>query len=522
MADEVELEPEFEDEDDFTTRLDELSRKKPQTNTPDTTAPQGAPPVEEAAVPTNTPRFSPKRQAKENKKLLEQAQREAERKRKADQTEARRALREQQQDQAREQRIQSREALRISREQVTAARSDAISERVQSYSFASSIGFPGYVAASVVDAMYIRPKEERAVEEERQYQRDLQRYNEQVARDQIAEKRRQEQAIRDMPIDAVQVDERGKPVKNPPLPPGLPPIPPSNVPPPGGLPPNNPVPPTGGQPPNQPPGQPPQGPPPGANPPPIRPQRQPPVLPSSNIGQAAVPITAAIQAAQYINQAIDRLGDNVNALGVSIAKGDGTEASKATAKTFQSAIDPLGVQIPLNVAVQSFETLLDINKSILETTKQNLSFSPKSLVATVSGDIDKLVQSIELSRRTDPVTAELIKANTQFDMAWAEARAQFIEVLGPRIIQLLELLTLGLQAQTNAIDFGSGATRGFIETAWPALGALLDKIADNTKKDRDDQTDKDLVEQINKFFDPGTQKAKMRMNNTFPNPGNQR
>lgn len=520
MADEVELEPEFEDEDDFTTRLDELSRKKPQTNTPDTTAPQGAPPVEEAAVPTNTPRFSPKRQARENKKLLEQAQREAERKRKADQTEARRTLREQQQDQAREQRIQSREALRISREQVTAARSDAISERVQSYSFASSIGFPGYVAASVVDAMYIRPKEERAVEEERQYQRDLQRYNEQVARDQIAEKRRQEQAIRDMPIDAVQVDERGKPVKNPPLPPGLPPIPPSNVPPPGGLPPNNPVPPTGGQPPNQPPVQPPQGPPPGANPPPIPPQRQPPVLPSSNIGQAAVPITAAIQAAQYINQAIDRLGDNVNALGVSIAKGDGTEASKATAKTFQSAIDPLGVQIPLNVAVQSFDTLLDINKAILDTTRQNLAFAPQSLQADISGDLQKLIQTMDISRRVDPTTAQLIRANTQFEMAWQETRAQLIENLGPAVIKLLELITLLLRTQTTVIDVGSSALQGFGNGAAPVLTMILtflSKIVANTDKDVD-LDDSDILNQIGQFFDPDNRKTKMKMNSTFPNP----
>ncbi len=515
MADEVELEPEFEDEDDFTTRLDELSRKKPQSNTPDTTAPEGAPPVEEAAVPPTTPRFTPKRQARENKKLLEQAQREAERKRKTDQTEARRVLREQQQDQAREQRIQSREALRISREQVTSARSDAIAGRVQSYSLAASIGFPGYVAASVVDAMYIRPKEEASVQAEKQYQLDLQRYNEQVRKDQIDEKRRQEQAIRDMPIDAVQIDERGKPVKNPPLPP-IPPgmTPPSNVPPPGGLPPNSPLPPTGGQPP----GQPPQGPPPGATPPPIPPTRPNPVAPMGNIAQAAVPLTAAIQTAQYINQAIDKLADSVDTVAVSVAKGDGTEASKATVKTFQSAIDPLGVQIPLNVAVQGFETLIDVNKAILDTTRQNLAFAPQSLQADISGDLQKLIQSIEISRRIDPTTAELIKANAQFDMAWQEARAQLIENLGPAVIKLLELITLLLRTQTTVIDAGSGFTQGFMNSFAPVLTAILSRIASNTDKDLDALDDSDILNQIGTFFNAGDQKTKMRMNNTFPNP----
>ena len=512
MADEVEIEPEFEDEDDFSTRLDELSKRNKQS-TLDTTAPpiEGAPPVEETAIPTGTRQFRPGRKNKENQKLLEKAQREAERKRRNDQTEARRLLREQQQDQAREQRLQAKEALRISREQVTAARSDAISERIQTYSFASSIGFPGYIAASVVDALHTRPKEEKAVQEEKQYQKELQEYNEKLKQYQIDQKRRQEQEIRDMPIDAVEVDDKGRPVKNPPLPPNLP-QPPSNVPPSN----NPPQGPQGSG--NQPPGnQPPSGGQ-GQPQPPQKPQRQPPVIPQGNISQAAVPLTAAIQTAQYINQAIDKLADSINTTAVSIAKGDGSEASKGIAKTFQSTIDPLGVQIPLNVAVQSFDTLLDVNKAILESTKQNLAFAPKSLIANVEGDIQKLIQTIELSRQTDPVTAELIRANTQFDMAWAEVRTQIIETLGPRIVDLLQLMTLGLKAQTAVIDVGSGAVQGFMSTFAPVTWGLLNKIAGNTEKDRNDPNDKDLIDQINAFFDAGNQKAKMRMNNTFPNP----
>lgn len=498
MAEEVEVEPEFEDEDDFTTRLDELSQKKSQTNTSDTTAPEGAPPVEEAVIPTGTRQFRPGRKDKQNKKLVEQAQKEAERRRKQDQTEARRLLREQQQDQAREQRIQAKEALRISREQVTAARSDAIAGRVQSYSLAASIGFPGYVAASVVDSMYIRPKEEASVQAEKQYQLDLQRYNEQVARDRIEEKRRQEQAIRDMPVEATPIDQKtGKPLPQSPYW-NNPPVPPSKTPPPGGLPPNG----SGG---------------PGGTPPPIRPSRPNPAAPIGNISQAAVPLTAAIQTAQYINQAIDKLADSINTTAVSITKGDGSEASKGIAKTFKNTIDPLGVQIPLNVAVQSFDTLIDVNKAILESTRQNLAFAPQSLQADISADLQKLVQSIDLAGRLDPTTAELIKANAQFDMAWAEVRAQLIETLGPAIVTLLQTITLGLKTQTAVIEIGSTAA----STALPLLNpflALLSLIAKNTEKDVKDLDDSDILNQIGAFFDAGNQKTKMRMNNTFPNP----
>lgn len=514
MAEDVEIEPEFEDEDDFTTRLDELSKRNKQS-TPDTTAPpiEGAPPVEpEAAnIPTGTRPFKPGRKNKENQKLLEQAQREAERKRRQDQTEARRLLREQQQDQAREQRLQAKEALRISREQVTAARSDAISERIQTYSFASSIGFPGYIAASVVDALHTRPKEEKAVQEEKQYQKELQEYNEKLRQYQIDQKRRQEQEIRDMPIDAVEVDDKGRPVKNPPLPPNLP-QPPSNVPPSN----NPPQGPQGSG--NQPPGnQPPAGPGQGGLQPPQKPQRQPPVIPQGNIGQAAVPLTAAIQTAQYINQAIDKLADSINTTAVSIAKGDGSEASKGITKTFKSTIDPLGVQIPLNVAVQGFETLIDVNKAILDSTKQNLAFAPQSLQADISGELQKLIQTIELTRKVDPTTAELIKANAQFDMAWAEARAQLIENLGPAIVKLLELITTLLRAQTTVVEFGSGFVQGFAGSFAPVLTAILSQIASNTSKDIDALDDSDILNQIGSFFNAGDQRNKMRANNTFPN-----
>lgn len=171
----------------------------------------------------------------------------------------------------------------------------------------------------------------------------------------------------------------------------------------------------------------------------------------------------------------------------------------------------------MNVAVQGFETLIDVNKAILDTTKQNLAFAPQSLQADISGELKKLVQTIELTRKVDPTTAELIRANAQFDMAWAEARAQLIENLGPAIVKLLELITTLLNVQTTVVEVGSAATRGFFNGYAPVLTAILTAIASNTSKDKDDLDDSDILNQIGAFFNAGDQKTKMRANNTFPN-----
>lgn len=516
MADEVEIEPEFEDEDEF---LDRISQSTQPLGEIDKTPPKGRKPtdtpsvVEDVQVPVTTPRFTGKKN--NNKKEVDQANKEAERRRREEQAEARRLLRERQQEQVREQRIQSRERLRASREQVTAARSEAIAGRVQSYSLAASLGFPGYVAASVVDSLFIRPKEDAQVEAQREYQKQLEIYQETLRRDQLAQKRAEEQAIRDMPITATEIDGRGKPVKNPPLPP-MPPGTPPNVPPPANYPPAPPTPPS---PPNVPPGSPPTPPNPPPNvPPPVPPT--PPTPPPSNVGgglgTAAIALTAAIQSAQAVNQAIDKLADGVSNTLVSAIKGDGIEASKSGIKTAQSIIDPLGVQIPLNVAVQSFDTLLDVNRAILDVARQNIAFAPQTLQADISGDLQKLVQSIELARKNDPTTAELIRANTQFEMAWAETRAKLLETLGPAIILLLQQLTNQVTLVGNGVQAASSVGSGFLQTAWPALYILLSKLVSNTEPKLDDLDDSDILNQIGDFFNPDRQRNQMRRNKTFP------
>lgn len=485
MADEVDIEPEFEDEDDF---IDRLSRK-PDANTPDTAAPIGAPPVDQdVRLPLSMPRFTPRASNKKNQKDIEKAQRDAARRRKEEQAEARRTLREQQQEAARQQREAAREAQRQSREQITAARSEAISSRVQAYSLSASLGFPGYVAASVVDSLFVRPREQSIVDEQNQYQRDLQRYNEAKRREEIDIKRRQQQQIQNAPVTATALDDSGKPIT-----PGT-----------GGIPLNPPTPPG------------PKGPGRPTHPPLQRPTPPPNRAPSAiggSLGSAATIVTAGIQVLQAVNGAVDKFAKNTTDLATSIVKGDATGATKSAMKTAQNIADPIGTNIPINVAVQSFDMLLETNKAILESTRQNLAFAPQSLQADVQGDISKLVQSIELTRKNDTVTAELIRANTQFELAWGEAKAKFIENVGPTLVRMLHILTRALELLGQLAEIAY-----IVSIHIPVIGKFIEAILSKMPNENKDLDDSDILNQINKFFDPDRTRQSMRKRNTFPNP----
>lgn len=484
MADEVDIEPEFEDEDDFIERI----AYKPASDSPDTAAPSGAPPVDQDVnIPPGTPKFRPGSSNKQNKKDIEKAQREAARRLRQEQADARRLLREQQQDAAREQRQAAREAQRLSREQVTAARSEAISSRVQSYSLAASLGFPGYVAASVVDSMFVRPREESIVNEQNQYQRDLQRYNEAKTREELEVKRRREEEIRNTPITATALNSSGQPIA-----PGTSGIPPT------------------------PPGSPPPIVSPGSGQPPLVPPTMPnPRAPSSlggSLGGAATIITGAVQVLQAVNSQVDKLASNTKDLATNIIKGDAVGATQSGMKTVQGIIDPLGIAVPVNVAVQSFDILLETNKGILEATRQNIAFAPQSLQADVQGDIAKLVQTMDLTRKNDTVTAELIRANTQFELAWGETKAQLIQVVGPILTFMLEMLTTMLEA-INYIR----QLLYTIATNIPVIGRIIENILGKMPNANNELDDSDIVNQIDKFFDPDRARRAMRDNKVFPN-----
>lgn len=526
MATEINIDPPFEDENEFRKRLEEQAKNGGKENLseiikndPDRAVEltrewinSGQPEIENDlpgspnAVPFQNVKPGDKSGEKEAKDI-EQKERKRYRR---EQQERLADLNRQQAEQRRVQQQAKKDEIAASREIVRDIRSQAISQRVESYSLAAAVGLPGYITASVVDSLFIRPNEDKRVKQEQDYQAELARYYEQVRKDAEAQAAAERAAIKNAPMQATVFDEQGKPIppttppsSNAPTPPPIspPPTPSPPVPPPGGgQPPIPPVPPTP-TPPNSPPPTPPT--PGGPQPPPIppTPPGRPPV--SGPSVSPAIIITAAVEAAQTINGTVDKAGQAASQTGQDIINGNYIGATKNVAKGVQSAFDPLGVNIPVNVAVQGFNALLDINQAILDTTKENLGFAPQSLVADVNADISRLLQQISISQRTDATTAELLKANRQFEEAWAEVKVRLINEYGPAIIGLLKILTEVVVPISSILS--NPAAIGAIFGPWANLVIrFLQTIANNTASDQIDQLNNDIFDQLERFFNPKT------------------
>lgn len=509
MADEIDIEPEFEDEDSFRERLQK------QVNQPGESSVSSGEPVIENDISGSTsgtpfPTQKPGSNKKREREIRDQEARERRRHRR-EQQERLEELRRQQAELRRQQDQQRREDMAASREAVRDIRSDAISDRVASYSLAAAAGLPGYVIGSVVDSVFIRPQEDRNVAAQKQYQRDLANYHEQVKRDREEAAYRQQQSIKNTPMQATVFDENGNPL--PPTPPSgggsgnITPPPVGNPVPPGWTPPPGARPPGGGYTPPPPGGRPPVPPPPPGQPPPVPPT--PPTPGGSVFGglATAVPIiVGAVELAQFLNRRVDAAGEYASNFGQSIVQGNNTEASKSLIKGAQTIYDPLGTNIPVNVAVQGFNTLLDVNQAILDTTRENLGFAPLSLQADIQSDINKLLRQIESSQKTDATTAAIIKANQDLDAAWNELRTKLINEFGPAIIAFLQILTQQLKGLSFLSELASPLNAAAV-AAGPWAGALLKGIAaivSNTEKDQIDQMNVNIFDQMKTFFDPNT------------------
>lgn len=473
MADEVNIEPEFEDDDSFRQRL---QRQLNNADQPGSIS--SGEPVIENDIPGSPsggifPAREPKRDKEQDKLLREQEARERKRHREAQQ-ERLAELRRQQTEARREAQQQQREALAHSRDTVRDIRAEAISGRVQAYSLASALGLPGYVMGSMADSMFLRPHEETEAQKQIEYQRRLNNYYDQLAKDREQDAARQSEAVRNMPMQATVLDENGRPL--PPSPPGW------NTPGGGG---------SGGR-----------LPPTGLNPPPIHPGGPP--APSSNILGGALPsnvIAGAIEAAHFINSKVDQAGRATSQFGQDVVNDNYTGASKGMVSAAQSAIDPLGVNIPINVAVQGFNALLDINQAILDNSKDSIGSA--TIEASVAADVSKLMQQISISQRTDATTAEIVKANRQLEEAWMEVKAKLINEYGPVIITLLRGLAEVVGPIGAAIS--NPVAVGAVLGPWANLVlTTLKGIQSNTDKQEQDQLTNDMLQQLDRFFDPKT------------------
>jgi hypothetical protein len=530
VASEVDIDPEFPDDDELNDRLDNLDNSD-DNDTSDAPKPQVDDISNDVPAPANAMPFVPGAASKKNKKELDKALKEAERKLKKEQQEALKQAKEEYSKQLREDREAAKRLQQESRDAVQAIRAEAIGSRVNAYSLASALGFPGYTMASAADAAYIRPEEERKVAEQKDYQRELADYLAMLREHRERELAARQQEIKDIPVEAVVIDPTtGKPTDisqptstpvpnskgwlprvpsnqqapQPVNPPGNQPSPPGTQPsPPGTQPPGNQPTPPGQQPPppgNQPP---PNVPPPPGTPPNVPPSPPTPV-PSPLAGSPFQILQAVVQIAQTTNKAITDGFKTVSDITTAGIRGDSTGASKALAKATGSAADPLGVNIPITVAVQGFNALLDVNQSILESIKGTTAFAPLTLEATIEGDIKKLLLSIENAQRLDPVTAQLVEANNRLDMAWSEFRAKIILEYGPDIVNLLNVLSVAVKGLSILMTDGIAYT----SPALAVIRHLLGLVADNTKpKDPAGNIDANILSQLEDFFKPSSMPA---------------
>lgn len=530
MASEVDIDPEFPDDDELNDRLDNLDNSD-EDDTSEAPKPQVGDISNDVPAPANAMPFVPGAASKKNKKELDKALKEAERKLKKEQQEALRQAKEEYSKQLREDREAAKRLQQESRDAVQAIRAEAIGSRVNAYSLASALGFPGYTMASAADAAYIRPEEERKVEEQKDYQRELADYLSMLREHRERELAARQQEIKDIPIDAVVID----PATGKPLPPGpststpvpnaqgwlpkpssnqqapQPVNPPGNQQPPSNTPPPN-QPPSGTQPPGQPPNNPPTPPgnpptpplPPPPGVPPNVPPSPPVPVPSPLAGSPFQILQAVVQIAQSTNKAITDGFKTVSDITTAGIRGDSVGASKALAKATGSAADPLGVNIPITVAVQGFNALLDVNQSILESIKGTTAFAPLTLEATIEGDIKKLLLTIENAQRLDPVTAQLVEANNRLDMAWSEFRAKIILEYGPDIVNLLNVLSVAVKGFSILVTDGIAYTSPTLAV----IRHLLGLVADNTKpKDPAGNIDQNILSQLEDFFKPSSMPA---------------
>lgn len=538
----LEDELEFEGESDFEKRLREKTEKKkpapkkpapkkprkPRAKKnkvepdPEPLAPEPAPKPQTSSIDPEpmagadtAPPLTPNALDTTNQKEIDKANRQRARERREQIAEQKRLLRDQIQNEAAMRRQQYREQKALSKESVTAARSEAISQRVKSYALGSALGFPGYVAASIADSLVFRPRETEATSAQTRYQADLQRYNEQLAADARTRQRQQEANIRNTPIEATALDPNtGKP---------LPPGPRTSLPPGGPGSPVNPPPPLGppGQPPVTPPGGQPPIPPGGGLPPPVPPTPPgplpplPPVL-AAMLGPLNEIVVGSVLALQAVNRTVDSVASSATTTGKAIANGTATAGTKGIVDTTQRLADPLGINVPLNVAVKGFDFLLDINESILQAVKGNEAFAPQTLQADVEGQILMLGKQIEVAQRLDKMSSELVKANTNFELAWQDLRAELLETFLPAVTLFMDGLAVQLEAATVATSVISSNSTLALPPIFNIMRGIFSILAE-LKKQADELDDANIMADIKQFFDPTLATGKMRKG-TVPNP----
>lgn len=474
------------------------------------------------------------------------------------------ALRRQHQDETRNRRIQAKLDKRAATDRRIGIRSSAVSQRIQSYSIASSLGFAGYVAASLVDQFVIRPKEEADIAAEDKYNADYAAYQQALEQDQIDRRRAEEDRISGMAVDEPAIRKElidGLPDKKPdnfgnaPSPKyrqhvddtlkrtdldpqerayyerqrasfleetrpraatldtdprydsrertertrdkeyldtdeeldGVPfssrnKVGPDLVNAARGIPDFAKV---------------------------LKPRVPadfvgPPAPPTATVsflekaGPIGLAVAAGITASQLVNQTIDKAGESVSKISKDVFTGTPTAGLRDMAKFAQGGLDPLGVNIPLQVAVTGFEVLLSLTESIKSYAEKDKEFSPLTLATSIEGDIAKLMQSMELAAKNDPMKASFINATNRLDMVWNEFKSEMFQKLGPALIVAITALSSFIKGN---IGLGSAIYTAAKYTP-NALGLLINAVELLAKSLEKDPVAGKLFDQLTDFMDP--------------------
>lgn len=467
-------------------------------------------------------------------KIVQDKVKEEQKKIAAEQKRQRLLLKREHQDETRQRRIQSKLDKRAATDRRIGIRSSAVSQRIQSYSIASSLGFAGYVAASIVDQFYIRPREDAAIAAEDKYNAEYAKYQQDLEQDQIDRRRQREDEISGMSPDESSIRSN---ITN-----TLPDKKPDDF---GGTPSNKyrqhvedtlkrtdldprerqyyldkqrsfPPKPTLDQDPRYTSRE--------------RPERTrsrefldtdeeldengvpisrspvsgtafnaarsipevakaiAPVVPEAAVsflekaGPIGLAVAAGVTAAQLANQKIAEAGDAIGKVGKSTFTGPVTAALRDQAEFVKATADPLGVNIPLQVAVTGFEVLLSLTESIKSYAEKDKEFSPLTLQSSIEGDIARLMQSIDLANKNDPLKAAFTEAMTQLDLVWNEFKAEAFQKIGPALIAGITVLSANINT-ISQLSSGAYNIAKYMPNGIGIMINILESIAEAMKKD---------------------------------------
>lgn len=170
-------------------------------------------------------------------------------------------------------------------------------------------------------------------------------------------------------------------------------------------------------------------------------------------------------------------------------------------------------------AIEPVISAINVGNSLLERTTEQ-SLGPATIMERTQQQIASLFKKIENDFKLDAITAEFAQARGELGRAIQDLQADFIQRFGPLLTQLVEFLTIIVNAipqsmeitkrSMAAMDLVKDVMTGRIITDANSIKERLDLIlngvdrtADNTEKENEDTGLPELQASLDSFF--GTQ-----------------